>query len=95
MNAEPMSMLIMGGIIIFIGILLYAMLPPTGYTHNPWTGFFRGVFICFIVFGFILIFIGAMPYVENFVIGSGMTNLSEYDTAIDNGGQAKIFTIGG
>lgn len=95
MNADPISMSIMGIIVIVIGILLYIMLPPTGYTHNPLTGLFRGIFICIIVFGIVLTFVGAIPYIESFVVGSGVTNMSGYDTAVENGGQAKMFIIGG
>ena len=95
MNADPISMSIMGIIIIAIGTLLYIMLPPTGYTHNPLTGMFRGIFICIIVFGVVLIFVGAIPYIESYVVGSGATNMTGFETAVENGGEAKMFMIGG
>lgn len=95
MNAEPLHFMLLGGIIVTIGFLLYFMLPPTGYTHNPFTGMFRGIFICIIAFGVLLIFVGALPYVDSFVIESGATNLTNYETAENTGNAAKIFIIGG
>ncbi len=83
-----------GLMVVVIGILLYITLPPTGYTHNPLTGLFRGLFICIIVFGFILLFVGSLPYIEGFVIGSGTTNMTNSGTVQSGGNIDKLFVVG-
>jgi len=67
--------IVLGAFCLFIGIALYVMLPPPGYTHNPATGFFRGIFIMICVLGVLFLGAGIIPVIIDWIFGGQISIL--------------------
>jgi len=70
--------IVLGFFCLSIGIALYVMLPPPGYTHNPITGIFRGIFIMICVLGVLFLFVGLSQIILEWLFGSQLEVLTNF-----------------